>query len=150
MKTTRDYLDALRVHFKATSDYQLTKHIKGLSRARISSYRTDRTKFDDYMCMQTAEILGLDPLEVIANIQAERESRPHVRQYWIQLAHRLGKAAAVISAIALLSLFSFSDNSTAYALSTDAVGITNIGLVILIWLSRRALQCRLSCRFSLA
>ena len=92
MKTTNDYLDALRAHFNATSDYQLTKHIKDLSRARISSYRTGKTKFDDYMCMQTAEILGLDPLAVIADIQAERESRPHVREYWIQLAHKLSKS----------------------------------------------------------
>lgn len=96
MKTSNEYLDTLRVHFGATSDYQLTKFIPHLSRARISSYRIGKSRFDDYMCAQVADILGLDKLEVIADINAERESRPHVKSYWENLANNIRNAAAVV------------------------------------------------------
>jgi hypothetical protein len=100
--TTLQYLDALHAHFHITSDYKLGLKL-GCSRGLMSSYRTGKSHFDDYMCMKIAEILGLPPLQVIADIQAERERRPHVKVYWEHLAQQLRMAARATAAGVILS-----------------------------------------------
>lgn len=80
-KTTADYLAQLKRHYGVTSDYALAKKL-GIGVSLMSSYRTRRSRFDDYMCMRVAKELGIEPLEVIADIHAEREKRPEVKRFW--------------------------------------------------------------------
>lgn len=136
MKTSNEYLDDLRAHFGATSDYQLTKLIPGLSAARISSYRTHKSRFDDYMCAQVADILGLDKLGVIADINAERETRPHVKSYWEHLANSIRSAAACVIVGTVVAFT--SNNAPANAAPSPAPASQEC---ILCKIIRRLLNC---------
>lgn len=102
-KTTAQYLGELKKHWGIESDYALAKKLE-TSGSVLHSYRTGRTRFDNYMCMRVAEILHLDPMLVIADIQAEREKRPEVKKYWINLAQSLRHTAALLAVVMLSAL----------------------------------------------
>src|SRR6266702_7659586 len=102
MKTTVQFLDAVRVRHSLTSDYQLGK-LLGVSHARISNYRVGRNMMDEAMCLKIAAALSLDdPGEVLVAIAHEREKRPEVKRAWERVAKRLAAStAAVLVALGL-------------------------------------------------
>ncbi len=102
MKTTVQFLDAVRVRHSLTSDYQLGK-LLGVSHARISNYRVGRNMMDEAMCLKIAAALSLDdPGEVLVAIAHEREKRPDVKRAWERVAKRLAAStAAVLVALGL-------------------------------------------------
>src|SRR6266581_539171 len=102
MKTTVQFLDAVRVRHSLTSDYQLGK-LLGVSHARISNYSVGRNMMDEAMCLKIAAALSLDdPGEVLVAIAHEREKRPEVKRAWERVAKRLAAStAAVLVALGL-------------------------------------------------
>lgn len=101
MKNVKFYLNQLANHTETGSDYAIAK-LLGISRARISGYRTGKSLFDDEMCMKVAEVLGLDPLEVIAAMNAIRAKSQAQKSFWEKTYARItGTAAAVTLALAL-------------------------------------------------
>ena len=65
MRTT-DYIDALRAATGTPSDYALAKFL-GVQQNQIARYRKGGT-FDNSMAARAAELLNLQPLEVIADM----------------------------------------------------------------------------------
>ncbi len=102
MKTTVQFLDAVRVRHGLTSDYQLAKFL-GVTHTTISNYRVGRSMMGEEMCLKIAATLSLDdPGEVLVAIAHEREKRPEVKRAWERVAKRLAAStAAVLVALGL-------------------------------------------------
>lgn len=97
MKTTADFLDALRVKLNLPSDGQLADYL-GMHRQHISRYRTLGGTFDDETSIRIAEILEVKPAFVMACMHYQRAKNPKVRDAW----QYLGGLAAALAVVALL------------------------------------------------
>jgi transcriptional regulator with XRE-family HTH domain len=82
--TTIEYLDAVKTAKGITSDYALAK-LLGFSLSAVSSYRTGRRFLDDDAALTVAQALNLNPLIVIAAVNAERAKTPENRARWLGL-----------------------------------------------------------------
>lgn len=89
MYRTNELLDNLKSTFHLTSDYAIAKKL-GVSTSSIYTYRAKRSFFDVKMCFDVAELLDLDPLELIACSHLERAERSgdeKLISYWEQRVH---------------------------------------------------------------
>lgn len=105
MKTTVQYLDAVKRKLNLPSDYAAAKSL-GITRAAVSKYRVGISGFDDLTAVRVAEILGLDPMEVIAASNAERSKDAAARAVWERLWGKatgvtVQRAAAAVAACAI-------------------------------------------------
>ncbi|WP_454710700.1 helix-turn-helix domain-containing protein [Cupriavidus nantongensis] len=87
MKTTLEYVDAVKIKLDLPSDYAIAKALC-VTRAAISSYRTGRSYFDDLTAVRVAEVLGINPMEVIAAANRERAKSEDARKVWSGLWNR--------------------------------------------------------------
>lgn len=101
MKTTVEFIDAVKARHGLTSDYQLAKHLK-IRPNRISNYRLGKSLFDEEACLMIAADLGLDPGYVFACIAAERANKPEVKAAWKHTADLLYGIAAAVMIIAII------------------------------------------------
>jgi predicted transcriptional regulator len=91
MKTTVEYLDAVKAKLDLPSDYAAAKAL-GVTRAAVSRYRNGLGTFDDLTAARVADILGVEPIEVIAATNFERSTDERARAVWGAI---WGKAAGV-------------------------------------------------------
>lgn len=96
-----DYVDSLRVALECHSDYALAKRM-GVQQNQIARYRKGGT-FDNAMSVRTAEILGIEPLEIIGDMELQRASTDAQRATWAKFLERFAKVAAGVSLPALLA-----------------------------------------------
>ena len=101
MKNTREYLNALKAKFSATTDGQLIQHT-GWHRQMISRYGRLLTTFDDDTAMKVATWLEIDPAQVIADMDAQRAARTRAAKVREEIARRVSTAAIV--ALVVLAL----------------------------------------------
>jgi hypothetical protein len=101
MKTTADFLDALRVKLNLNSDGKLADYL-GMHRQHVSRYRTMGGTFDDEMCIRVAEILEIEPAFVMASMHHQRAKNPKVKAVWEWTAQHLGGLAAALAVLAVL------------------------------------------------
>lgn len=78
---TLEYLAACKKRLGIESDYALAKAL-GVTQQAVSSYRTGNSKINDDVALSVAEILGINPLQVIAAVNAERAKTPAQRARW--------------------------------------------------------------------
>jgi predicted transcriptional regulator len=81
MKTSADWLDAVKVRLDLPSDYAAAKVLK-VTRQTVSGYRVGRATLDDEVCLRVAEILDVNPFEVIASVRIERIKDDERRSLW--------------------------------------------------------------------
>lgn len=81
MKTTREYLDAVKEKLNLPSDYAAAKALC-VTRATVSKWRLGLSVPDDLACARIADALGIEPIEVIAATQFERSSDEQARRLW--------------------------------------------------------------------
>ncbi|OJA63787.1 hypothetical protein BGV68_01840 [Burkholderia ubonensis] len=81
MKTTMQWLDAVKERLQIESDYAAAKAL-GVTRFSVSSWRNGRATFDDDTAFRVAEILEVNPLEVIVSCRAERAKNDDQRHAW--------------------------------------------------------------------
>lgn len=81
MKTTVQYLNEAKERLGITSDNALAKHLK-IARSAISQYQHGHRIIDDYAAVRIAEILGINPMDVIATANYEREKAPERKDFW--------------------------------------------------------------------
>ncbi|MDD2767386.1 MAG: hypothetical protein PHT19_01550 [Methylococcus sp.] len=81
MKTTRDYIEAAKASLGIQSDYALAKWL-GVSKATASHWKSGRSTVDDYAAVRIAAELKIDPIEVIAVANLEREKDEKRRDFW--------------------------------------------------------------------
>lgn len=89
---TGELLDLARTR-QGTTDYGLAKML-GVGPSTISNYRVGRSHPDEVMAPRLAELAGLDPLQVVAWMQAERSRSEEGRATWRAIAERLAATAA--------------------------------------------------------
>jgi plasmid maintenance system antidote protein VapI len=114
MRTTIEFLDALKAKLGVTSDYALAAKL-GITRAAVSGYRTGRDYFGDEMAVTVGELLGINPAFVMTCAHAERAKAGKVKNYWIAAAERM--AAAVFLAVCI-GLFIQPQQAVAQGFST--------------------------------
>lgn len=103
MKTTVEYLDAIKVRLDLPSDYAVAKAL-GLTRAAVSKQRLGHSVFDDTTALRVAEILGVDPMEVISAANAERARDEETRRLWERAWGKVTGATAVVAIAAGIGL----------------------------------------------
>lgn len=84
---TLEYLQAVKTRLGIQSDYALAKAL-GITQPTVSGYRAGRSRIDDDVALRIAEILGKNPLEVIAAANAERSKSPEMREKWTHLMEK--------------------------------------------------------------
>lgn len=88
-----EYLDAVQRHCKLPSDYAIAKVFR-LSRSSLSLHRTNRGTFDDSTALKVAQALEINPLLVVADMQALRAKSPDLEAFWRSIADDLRKQFA--------------------------------------------------------
>jgi predicted transcriptional regulator len=87
MKTTLEFLEAVRSKLGGASDYAIAKEL-GISRSAVSKYRNGMGGFDDETAVKVARLLDVDPAAVVTAAHAERTKNPELRRVWASLADR--------------------------------------------------------------
>lgn len=78
---TIEYLDKVKAKRGISSDYALAKAL-GVGQSAIIGYRAGRTTINDDTALAIAQLLDLNPLEVIATANAERAKTPEMKARW--------------------------------------------------------------------
>lgn len=84
MKTT-EYLKAAKRKIGVKTSAEMAERL-GVTGAAMSRYESGDRVMDDYTAAQVAEVLGIDPLKVIAQANAEREKDVMRAAYWLRMA----------------------------------------------------------------
>lgn len=95
MKTAAEYLDAIKTRHHLASDYAAAQKL-GISRQRVSAYRSGSDSFSEETAARVAELLDCDPEEVVIAAHAERAKDAKTRALWTRLAKKAGYAAGVV------------------------------------------------------
>jgi hypothetical protein len=110
MKTTIEYLNEAKEALGIESDYGMAKWLK-VSTAAMAQYRGGKRTIDDYTAAKLAEALRLNPLEVIAAANMEREKVSERKDFWRKLAQGGMAAAIFLAAISVTYSGGVSANS---------------------------------------
>jgi transcriptional regulator with XRE-family HTH domain len=104
MKTTKDYLNAVKAKTGAVSDYALAQKL-GTSKQLISLYMQKHKPMGDEIALKVAEILEIDESEVLISAHIERTQSETVKNAYKSIFERLGGIAAsvVVSSALLIS-----------------------------------------------
>jgi transcriptional regulator with XRE-family HTH domain len=103
MKTTLDYLNDAKAKLGFTSDNAFAGWLE-VSPGGLSNYQSGRRIVDDYAAAKIAQALGIDPLEVIALANMEREKVSERKEFWRKIAK--GGVAATIFLAAISGTYS--------------------------------------------
>lgn len=85
MKTLENYIDEFKEKLKIESDYAAAKEL-GIARQQMSRIRNGYVAIGREKCIRIANALKIDPVEIIATIEAAKEKRPEIKAIWIKLA----------------------------------------------------------------
>lgn len=125
MKTTIDFLTAVKAAHGLTSDYQLSKFLSVTSQC-ISLSMSGRTYLGDETAIKVAEALKIDPATVIASVHYERAKKAEEKAVWKGILERLGGiAAALFIGVALFQIMPEADADPALFLA-GLTGASNI------------------------
>lgn len=81
-------LDMIMAMKGLESDYALAKHLD-VPLQTIRNYRKNKSKPDDTMCLQLAEELQMEPMQVMARIRVEGSDNPRILKVWGNYLGRL-------------------------------------------------------------
>lgn len=84
---TLEYLAACKKRLGIESDYALAKAL-GVAQSSVSNYRIGRSRIDDEVALTIAEILQVNPMQVIAAANAERAKTPEQKARWTGLMEK--------------------------------------------------------------
>ena len=101
---TMDYLEQVKEKYRLTSDGQLSRKI-GVTSSMMSKYRNKNDGMGDEIALRVAELLSIPPVEVLANIQAERTKCPEAKKVWQQAAKSLRATTLSILLVACGTFF---------------------------------------------
>lgn len=92
---TNSLLNEAKKALGIKSDYQLAKAIE-MHSGLIADYRKGKRILDTYACGRLAEVLGLDALELIAQVEAESEKNATRAAWWSRFLSSLPRSAAML------------------------------------------------------
>jgi transcriptional regulator with XRE-family HTH domain len=96
---TAQYLDAAKKALQITSDYALAQRL-GIYHSNVSNWRAGRNFPDRAMCRELAGIVGVEPVQLIADVELERAIK-HRNAEERKLWERIRAAVAVIAGAAI-------------------------------------------------
>ncbi|MBS0356653.1 MAG: helix-turn-helix domain-containing protein [Proteobacteria bacterium] len=95
-------IDEAKKALDVESDYALAKKLD-IPNPRISEYRSGKARPDAYACARLAEVLGMDPFELLAQVEAATEKNEGRRAYWTKVAAKMATTSlAVFFVLAVL------------------------------------------------
>lgn len=103
---TQAYIEAVREKLGGATDYKIGQ-VMEIRRQRISEYVAGTQHADAYACTRIAMLLGLDPLEVIAQVEADHAKTEDRREFWKSVNFGLKRTAAVFVLSAMLGFFGY-------------------------------------------
>ncbi|WP_374477525.1 helix-turn-helix domain-containing protein [Zoogloea sp.] len=86
-------LDDAKEALNVDSDYKLAKRLE-ISNGYIAQWRKGTRIPDAYACARLAEILRVDPFELLAQVEAATEKNEARRTYWKQVTARIAAGTA--------------------------------------------------------
>lgn len=93
MKTVDNYLDLIKTKYDIKSDYALARFL-GISKQRITTYRQGRSSFNTEFSIIVAKFLAVDPLEIIAAMNAVREKNSLSKSFWRETHYKMANLSA--------------------------------------------------------
>jgi hypothetical protein len=123
LKTTIEYLDAIKSRLDLPSDYAAAKAL-GVTRAAVSNYRNGKSSFDDCVAIKAAELLNIEPMEVIAACHAESARDAGMYRFWENV---WGKAIGATAAAAVVMVVGLTGAPT----SANAAELPNLASIYL-------------------
>lgn len=120
MKTTIEFLDAVKAKHGVASDYALAP-ILGVTRSAMSKYRQKKDFLGDSTAIRVAELLEIDPLIVVASVHFERSKIDQEKALWKGFLQKLGGLAA--SVVIALALWDVAPNVAAETQFTNSTPI---------------------------
>ena len=117
MRTTCDFLDAVKARYNLPSDYALAKKLD-MTTQMVSQYRKGKDFLSDSRAIQIANLLEIDSGIVAAAIHEERAKTEQEKAMWRGMLERLGGIAASV----LIGLGGLSAPAPAQASNADQVG----------------------------
>jgi len=121
--TPSEYLDQIKAKIGVESDYALA-HTLDIPKQRISAWRASSAWPDAYACARIAVTLNLNPQDVIADIESQREKNPKRAEFWrsFVLEHQR-KAAAWMLGIVSAACFGMASTDDARASETNNLSL---------------------------
>jgi len=104
MSQTQQLIEQVRVKLDGATDYKIAQ-VLDIPRQTASELIRGNRSADPYTCAKIAEILERDPLEVIAQVEAEAARTEKKRAFWQSFFSGLKRTAHVF---ALCGMFAFS------------------------------------------
>lgn len=96
MSQTQQLIEQVRQKLDGATDYKIAKALD-LPTGIMHYYVTGEREADTYACARIAEILDVDPLEVIAQVEAEAARTEKKRAYWRSLFSGLKRHAHAVA-----------------------------------------------------
>jgi len=121
MKTTTEFLDAVKTKTGTQSDYAIAP-ILNVTRGAVSLWRNGKGTFDDETAEKVADLLGVSPVFVMACAHAERAKNPTVKKHWYEAAERFAAAMLIAFCVSLI-LPQEDDATTLSSASNDQQSI---------------------------
>lgn len=98
------YLDAVKAELNIESDYELAKRLE-VGNGRIVMIRSGERPVPLAMAFKIAITLQLDPAQVVADLEEQREKNEKRREFWRGF---LSRATTLVAVLACTLALSFS------------------------------------------
>ena len=102
-----EYLDAAKARLNLTSDYALAKALE-LPAQSIPAMRQGKRNVPLDVAFRIAITLELDPAEVVADLEEQREKNAKRRGFWASFRSHAAYSVAVLACMLALSLSAIS------------------------------------------
>lgn len=102
MTKTQQLIESARLALGGATDYRLAKELE-IARPRMSYYVRGMEQADAYACVKLAIVLNRDPLEVIAEVEAESARTPAKREFWSRFPSGLRRTALGVGLSAIFA-----------------------------------------------
>lgn len=126
MKKSLDYLKEAKAALGVESDYALAKALK-TTHVNISNYMNEKSKMDDYHCIIVADVLGIDPMEIIAAAQEEREKSEEKKEFWRDFRRARGGITGVVLALTMGATIALSPTPAKAQGGSSVYIMSNLG-----------------------
>ena len=103
MSQTQQLIEQVRAKLEGATDYKIAQTLD-LPTQRLSDYVKGKRSADNYACARIAEVLERDPLEVIAQVEAEAARSEAKRDYWRRIFSGLKRTAHVLVLCGMLAI----------------------------------------------
>lgn len=92
MTETQQLIGQVRAKLGGATDYRIAQ-VLDIPRQRVSTYTKGEQQADAYACAKIAEVLERDPLEIIAQVEAEAARTEKKRAFWRSFPSGLKRTA---------------------------------------------------------